>query len=66
MAFGAGSASAIEFEVGDGWKGAWNTTIALAQIWRAQSQDPTLYSMADGNVRGFTNGQGATNTDSAT
>jgi len=64
MALGAGSASAIEFEVGDGWKGAWNTTIAIAQGWRAQSQDPNLYSLADGMVRGFTDGRGGTNTDS--
>ena len=46
MALGAGSASAIEFEVGDGWKGAWNTTIGFAQGWRAQAQDPRLFREA--------------------
>jgi len=64
LAFGAGSAAAIEFEVGDGWKGNWNTTIGFAQGWRAQSQDPNLYSLADGTLRGFTNGRGGSNTDS--
>jgi hypothetical protein len=64
LAMGAGSAAAVEFAFGDGWKGNWNTTISAAQTWRAQSQDPTLYSLADGLVRGFSNGRGGSNTDS--
>jgi hypothetical protein len=62
-AIGAGSASAIEFEFGDGWKGSWNTTLSYTQSWRTDKQDNKLYSRADGLVRGFTDGLGGSNTD---
>lgn len=61
---GAGSASAIEFEVGDGWKGNWNTTVSVGQTNRAESQNPLLYSKVDGAVRGMAGGLGGSKTDS--
>ncbi len=66
LALCAGAVSAVEFEVGDGWKGNWNTTIGYAQNWRLTGQNNVLYSLADGSVRGFTDGRGGSNTDAGT
>ena len=64
---GCGQAHAATFDLWDGWSGAWNTTLAVSQSWRARQADPLLYSPEDGAVRGFTGtraGLGGSDTDS--
>ena len=64
LLLGASRALAVEFEVGDGWQGNWNTTIALGTNWRAEHQDKGLFTAANGALRGFSGGLGDTNNDS--
>jgi len=54
----ASGAQAVEFEVGDGWKGNWNSSLSLGSSWRAQDRDSALYGQANGPVVGLTNGTG--------
>ncbi|TVT64836.1 MAG: DUF1302 domain-containing protein [Denitromonas halophila] len=57
MAFSAG-AHAVDFEVGDGWKGNWSSSLSLGTSWRAKNPDSTLYGKANGALVGKTNGTG--------
>ena len=64
MTLGAGNASAIEFEVGDGWKGNWNTTLSYGAAWRATGQNTGLFTQADGARVGKSGGTGGNQSDS--
>jgi len=52
-----------EFEFGDGWQGAWTTTMSLGSSWRAESPDSELYGQANGALAGLPNGTGANTLD---
>ncbi|MDE2368808.1 MAG: DUF1302 domain-containing protein [Burkholderiales bacterium] len=65
VAVAAGPASALDFEVGDGWQGVWNTSISVSNAWRAGNQNPLLFSKADGAIVGKVGGMGGSNTDSS-
>lgn len=53
----------MEFEIGDGWKGNWISSISLGSSWRMQHANPTLYGQANGQLLGLTNGTGNNTTD---
>lgn len=57
MAFSAG-AHAVDFEVGDGWKGNWNSSLSLGTSVRASNPDSKLYGQSNGALVGKTNGSG--------
>jgi len=54
----AAPATAIDFEVGDGWKGSWTSSFSVGSSFRARDRDPRLYGKADGALVGLTNGSG--------
>src|SRR5262249_47290756 len=48
----AGAAAAMEFELDNGARVNWNTTISIGSSWRADDPDRQLYTMADGALIG--------------
>lgn len=48
----SGSAFAMDFEVGDGWKGSWTSSVSLGTSWRARDPDSRLISPASGALVG--------------
>jgi hypothetical protein len=52
----AGSASAIEFELDNGVRINWNTTVSAGASWRAENPHPYLYTRADGSLIGLWSG----------
>lgn len=62
----AGIAGAANWRFDNGTQLIWNTSISLGANWRAQDPHRDLYSRADGQLLGLTNGRGGSNTDSAT
>lgn len=57
IAFSNG-AYALDFEVGDGWKGNWSSSLSLGTSWRASSQDSALYGQGNGLAVGRSGGTG--------
>lgn len=56
LAAHAGSASAMEFELENGARINWNTTLSVGSSWRAQEPSPLLYTRADGSLIGIGSG----------
>jgi hypothetical protein len=54
---------ATEFELGDGWKGSWTSSLSLGTAVRARSQDTRLYGQANGALVGRTDGTGNNTVD---
>src|ERR1700674_361921 len=52
------NALAVDFEVGDSWKGSWTSSLSVGSSWRARNADSRLYGQADGALVGLTNGTG--------
>ncbi|MNF24121.1 hypothetical protein D3C76_578720 [compost metagenome] len=48
----AGGAQAVTFDVGDEWKGEWNTTLSVGSQWRSEEASNKLYSGANGRSVG--------------
>ena len=61
----AGPAIAADWRFDDGTQLIWNTTITFGSSWRAENPSNQLYSRADGQLLGLTNGVGGSNTDSS-
>jgi hypothetical protein len=61
-----GTADAVQWRFDNGTQLIWNTSVSVGASWRAQNPDKELYSLADGQLLGLTNGRGGSNTDSAT
>ena len=57
------SASAGEFEVGDGWVGTWSSSMSLGSSWRAADRDNRLYGTANGSLIGLSDGLGSNTID---
>jgi hypothetical protein len=51
----AGGASALEFEMENGTRVNWNTTISVGSSWRAEEPHPELFTKADGSLIGIGN-----------
>jgi hypothetical protein len=62
----AGIAGAAQWRYDNGTQLIWNTSISLGANWRATNPSNDLYSLADGQLLGLTDGRGGSNTDSAT
>jgi hypothetical protein len=56
-------ASAVDFQIGDGWQGTWSSTLSLSSSWRARDPDSALYGQDNGPLVGLTNGTGNNGTD---
>jgi hypothetical protein len=52
----AGTAGAIEFELDNGVRINWNTTLSVGASWRAEEPSRLLYTNADGSLIGLTGG----------
>lgn len=52
----AQAASAIDFDIGNGWTGDWVTTISVGSSWRAEDPSPLLYTAANGAEVGLSGG----------
>jgi len=63
LASAAGVAGAVEFQLGEGWTGHWNTDLSFGSAWRATNPDPRLYTAGDGSLIGLTNGVAGQQTD---
>ncbi|WP_026296024.1 DUF1302 domain-containing protein [Aromatoleum toluclasticum] len=61
--FSGGASAITEFEFGDGWQGAWSTTVSLGTSIRAQDRNRKLYGPANGHLIGLRGGLGANNND---
>ncbi len=55
--------AAVDFEVGDGWRGTWDNSVSVGTAWRARDADRKLYSAADGQLVGKSGGQAPNTTD---
>jgi hypothetical protein len=62
----ATSTHAMQWRYENGIQLIWNTTVSVGTSWRANDPDRELYSRADGQLLGMTDGLGGSNTDSAT
>ncbi|WP_447791914.1 DUF1302 domain-containing protein [Pseudomonas farris] len=60
----AGNSHAYTFETSGGWSGSIDTTLSVGSSWRAQGRDKDLYSPADGQAIGKTNGTAGAAIDS--
>ena len=52
----AGSVHAVAFQTDSGWEGEWNTTLSVGTQVRAEDQDSSLYSAANGAANGKSGG----------
>lgn len=59
----SGSANAVDFEFGDGWKGSWQNSMSLGTAWRAGDADKDLYSAASGAHAGISGGRAPNTVD---
>ena len=49
----AGVAGALEFEMENGARVSWNTTVSVGSSWRAEEPSPELFTRADGSLIGI-------------
>ena len=54
----AGPSWALDFELSDGWKGSWTSSLSLGTAIRARNADSRLYGQANGALVGRTDGTG--------
>ena len=54
----AGPSWALDFELADGWKGSWTSSLSLGTALRARNADSRLYGQANGALLGRTDGTG--------
>lgn len=55
-------AFAVDFEVGDGWQGVWNTSASIGTSWRARDPDSKFMSAANSALSGGSSSSSAPNT----
>lgn len=63
IAAGTGPASAMQFDIGDGWQGDWVSTVSLGASWRAESPSNLLYTAQTGAEVGRNDGRGGGSVD---
>lgn len=58
LVLSAGPASAMQFDLGDGWQGDWVSTFSLGASWRAEDPSNLLYTPQTGAEVGRNDGRG--------